>query len=37
MYLILAFSVLTAIIEVLSYAGNYNKNKGKWEISKREC
>jgi hypothetical protein len=37
MYLILAFSVLTAIIVVLSYAGDYNKNKGKWEISKREC
>jgi hypothetical protein len=33
----LAFSVLTAIIVVLSYAGDYNKNKDKWEISKREC
>jgi len=36
-YLILAFSVLTAIIVVLSYAGDYNKSKGKWKISKREC
>ena len=37
MYLIFAFAVLTAIIVVLSYAGDYNKNKGKWEISNREC
>lgn len=37
MYLILAFAFLTAIIVVLIYAGDYAKEKGKWEISKREC
>jgi hypothetical protein len=38
MDLILLFAVLTGVLVVLSYAGDYNKNNNeKWKFFKREC